>query len=149
MEWDSNIQKSQYKCKLYLAQCSNRKIRVNHNTNVISIIGLYNMLTFLMLAVLSLGINMWVEARSSPLLFFEILLLVSQFLYSVGLSHLFAPACHAGLANSDIPTFFMNSGRNIYIISYPLNWYSQLTHSAVDRRLSKRAGHPLVPSVLW
>lgn len=64
-------------------------------------------------------------------------------------TYLLPPARHAGLANSDIHTFFMNSGRNIFTTSYPLNWYSQLTHSAVDRRLSKRTGHPLVPSVLW
>lgn len=39
VEWYSNIQKSQYKYKLYLAKCSNYNIQVNHNTNVISITG--------------------------------------------------------------------------------------------------------------
>lgn len=33
VEWYSNIQKSQYKCKLYLAKYSNYNIQVNHNTN--------------------------------------------------------------------------------------------------------------------
>lgn len=52
------IQKSQYKCKLYLTKYSNCNIQVNHNTSVISITGLYNKLTVMILVIPFLASNM-------------------------------------------------------------------------------------------
>lgn len=92
--------KSQLKCKLHLAKYGNCNIQFEHNNNVISVSGLYNMLTTVILDVPSLqeGTHKW-----KPVPFFEILLsVVSVLLLCVGLRRVLTPLMLIQVTREDI-----------------------------------------------
>ena len=98
-----NIQKTQQKCKLHLTKYSNCKAQFNHNTAVIPVTCLYNLLT-----VRTLGVpSHWEGKRGLKPAQAHCCLQNSfvcclVFVLCVRLSHVFIPSCPscAGLANS-------------------------------------------------
>ena len=131
-EWHKIHRITQYKCKLHLAKCicSNCHAQFNHNTNVIPITGLCNMLTIMMLGIPTCQESICrLKAAQVHCSLENSFISCSGLILYVGLSQVFTLP-HSGLANSG-----RHSHSSINLGEEHL--YHQLIHSTVDCSLPK------------